>query len=54
MLHHLLENDKAVSFEIVEHMVKKDQQLPPISDVTVKPVDLSDYDVLFFKTEAVQ
>jgi hypothetical protein len=45
-LRHLLNDGQPISFEAVEALVRRGQEIPSATAVTVGPVDLADYDAL--------
>jgi hypothetical protein len=52
-LRHLLKEGQPISFEAVETLVRRGQELPSATQVTVGPVDLASYDSLMASNEEV-
>ncbi len=52
-LRHLLNEGQPISFEAVETLVRRGQELPSATQVTVGPVDLTSYDSLMTGNEEV-
>jgi len=52
-LRHLLNEGQPIRFEAVEALVRRGQEIPPATQVTVEPVDLAGYDALLTGPEEV-
>jgi sirohydrochlorin ferrochelatase len=52
-LRHLFNEGQPISFEAVEALVRRGQEIPSATAVTVGPVDLADYDALLTGGEGV-
>ncbi len=52
-LRHLLNEGQPISFEAVEALVRRSQDIPSATAVTVGPVDLAGYDTLMTGSEEV-
>ena len=52
-LRHLLHEGQPISFEAVEALVRRAQEIPSATQVTVEPVDLAGYDALMAGSEEV-
>jgi hypothetical protein len=52
-LRHLLNEGQPISFEVVEALVRRGQEIPSATQVTVGSVDLADYDALMTRDEEV-
>jgi hypothetical protein len=52
-LRHLFNEGQPISFEAVEALVRRGQEIPSATEVTVEPVDLADYDALMTGGEEV-
>jgi hypothetical protein len=52
-LRHLLKEGQPISFEAVETLVRRSQEIPSATAVTVGPVDLTSYDSLMASSEEV-
>jgi transposase len=52
-LRHLLHEGQPISFEAVEALVRRGQEIPSATEVTVGPVDLSGYDALMAGSQEV-
>jgi hypothetical protein len=50
-LRHLLNEGQPISFEAVEALVRRGQEIPSATQVTVDPVDLAGYDTLMTRQE---
>jgi len=53
-LRHLLNQGQPISFEAVEALVRRSQEIPSATAVLVGPVDLADYDALMTPGEEVE
>jgi hypothetical protein len=52
-LRHLFHEGQPISFEAVEALVRRSQEIPSATAVTVDPVDLADYDALMSGSQEV-
>lgn len=52
-LRHLFHEGQPISFEAVEALVRRGQEIPSATEVTVEPVDLAGYDTLMAGSEEV-
>jgi hypothetical protein len=52
-LRHLLNEGQPISFEAVETLVRRGQEIPSATQVTVEPVDLAGYDTLMASSQEV-
>jgi hypothetical protein len=50
-LRHLLNEGRPISFEAVEALVRRGQEIPSATQVTIEPVDLAGYDVLMTSSQ---
>ena len=50
-LRHLLNEGRPISFEAVEALVRRGQEIPSATQVTIDPVDLAGYDVLMTSSQ---
>jgi len=52
-LRHLLHEGQPIRFEAVEALVRRGQEIPSVTQVTVEPVDLAGYDTLMARSQEV-
>jgi hypothetical protein len=50
-LRHLLNQGRPICFEAAEALVRRDEEIPPATQVMIEPVDLTDYDALMTRQE---
>jgi hypothetical protein len=50
-LRHLFHEGQPISFEAVEALVSRGQEIPSATQVTIEPVDLAGYDALMTSQE---